>query len=531
MSDVNKNLDITIGAKDEASGVFSSAFANLKSQAKSMNLEARQSGDQALERMLKGGGALGIVTLLGEGLKKTTEEAVKLSNEFAEGKINAADMVLEIGKSLPVLGGFFSAGESINELFTHQKRDIADINAEIKAGNEAMELRVKIQKESIKAEEDLADRTRRANQQLALANASGPQAKEAVGEANKLKDIQADKEKDEKKKAEDRRKQADDEIKAIQKDGEAQKEVLENRAHDSLSIWHKLDSMGGGNFGGGKEAEEDAKRNAGLEAEAETNAKIKAANKRADDDIAQYNKGRGEEAGIKTKTVEVEASQKHAQEVKKTWGEIGHAAEKAFEEAQRIAKKNVEEQKQDDKAAARLKAENDRKAEEAANKHTQIQHALAQGKIDMLQQEARAGDLAAGREAERLKIAEEYAQKKAEIIKLTEGATAADKAALKGESDQLDKQKAAALAALSIVDLKPQIKALEEPVKYAGFEDFRKTGGIMDAQRERDKKGANDQIKHLIDISKYLANLDGKIPKIPENAMSGGDGAWDSALA
>ena len=71
-----------------------------------------------------------------------------------------------------------------------------------------------------------------------------------------------------------------------------------------------------------------------------------------------------------------------------------------------------------------------------------------------------------------------------------------------------------------------------EPSKTAGFEDFRKTQGILAAQRERSSNNGQEQIKHLASLVVKLDELNTKIPQIhPEVLAGGGDGPWDSSLA
>ena len=590
MSDVEKNLDVHIRAKDEASNVFNSAFENIKRKSKELNQEARASGDTALERMLKGGGALGIVTLAGEALKKVTTEAVKLSEELEKGKINAADVALEIGKSLPVLGGFVEAGESINELFTHQKSDIEHINEDIKAGNELMTLRVKQQHEAVKAEEDLADRARKAADALHLALAK-PEDKQAVAGANRLDDINAELKKDKKGNEERIRKDSEEEIKAIRAAHDAAKKTAQDVARDNFSVSHiHSDSEN-------EEMLQEQLRAATFKVDAIFDRQVRDAQAKAKAEIARTNGELDSTAGDRKKTVradsasesakqDVEKAKKHLEGWAHTANELiekaltprkpdqlardtadavarakeeqlrisGHALEADLVQLQAAHEKRLEEIKraaQEEVAARPAEAKKIRAQEsgsisaeedsyqgsvgqakstaaiEEAKKHGDIQRQIHQGKIEMLEKEAALGNLEAGREAERLKIADEYAKRKAEILKFSQGASEADKAALKTELSQLDAQqrKSTILAAL-----KPQIEELMAPTRYAGFEDFRKTQGIMAAQRERDSSKSQEQLQHLQAIVEATNNISAKLdPLVQWAGQDSGDGS-DSNL-
>ena len=613
MADETKNLDVIISAKDEASSVFTQAFSNLKEKARELNTEARESGDMSLERLLKGGGYLGIFTLAGDALKRASEESVKLSDELAKGKINAADVGLEILKSLPMIGGFAAAGESINELLTHQKRDIAEINEEIAESEKLMEDRVKVAHEEAKAWEEVRAAIVRAKEAKAAADAgapgAAPGAQKAVEQDNQAADaVTAQK----KRRDDDIKKMKDDEAKAMEDlrakakiDSGAAKTAAEANTHTN----YNLDSSQQQPDREARIAKQQA------EIDRQSAAQTKAAQDASNKKIADFTRAQDELMGtvrataienlanertaaekkqvgaffeqmgkhvsaalspheadrltqqttealarakedelrltghaleadlLQLKTAhekrleeirveaqkEVDARPAEAKKIRKEEAAANTAEGQGYRDAQTQAEvKDIEEKK---KKLDEAQAESDRKAAESAAHHQQIQQTLHAAKIEMLEKEARLGDIAAGREAERLKIEDEYAQKKAEILKLAEGAGEADKHSLAAESDRLDRQKQSALAAQAMADLKPIMKAVEEPVKYAGFEDFKKTGGIMDAQRERDKKSGTDQVKLLADAVKHLAELNAKIPKIPEGAMSGGDGEWDSNLS
>lgn len=75
-------------------------------------------------RLLVRGGA---VAMAGMTLGQVTDKMVEMRDLAADGKAHWTDITLEIGKSIPLLGGFVRAGENINELFTGTKREVQEI--------------------------------------------------------------------------------------------------------------------------------------------------------------------------------------------------------------------------------------------------------------------------------------------------------------------------------------------------------------------------------------------------------------------
>ena len=123
------------------------------------------------------------------------------------------------------------------------------------------------------------------------------------------------------------------------------------------------------------------------------------------------------------------------------------------------SKANAAEDQSYEQGVAQAKATAER---EQAAKHLEIQQQLHQGHIEALEKEAELGNKAAGQEAERLKIIDQYAKRKAEILQLSKGASEADRAALKAESEQLDAQQRKALA---FAQVKSQISQVSEPAR------------------------------------------------------------------
>jgi hypothetical protein len=150
----------------------------------------RRSGIGELVETLKGAGALAGLTLIGQGLAEATAKAGEMVEKFREGKEDASGVAVAIGESIPILGGWVTAGQNIRELFTGEKEDIAKINEEIKLSDElfkGMNEQIEIQR---KGEEDIASQLRKANEERRIALALTPGQKAAAEMANKAEDAQ-----------------------------------------------------------------------------------------------------------------------------------------------------------------------------------------------------------------------------------------------------------------------------------------------------------------------------------------------------
>jgi len=116
----------------------------LAMSAKAARKEARSSGEMALERVAGGGiggmaqfglraagfGMAGLAAdMAGETLAKTGEMLVKIK----EGA-NPAEMVVEWGKGLPILGGWVKAAESFHELMTGSRAEAERLKKALEAG-------------------------------------------------------------------------------------------------------------------------------------------------------------------------------------------------------------------------------------------------------------------------------------------------------------------------------------------------------------------------------------------------------------
>jgi hypothetical protein len=151
--------DVTIAVKatDAASGVFERVAKNLRA----MQQESRRAGEGALERALGSGqGAAGaladylgvglqaiVVDQIGNAFKNATAKALEMRDALREGKASAGDLVTEMAKGVPILGGFVSGWSNLRELITNEKAKIAEINRETELNIKLSETRLAIAKQ------------------------------------------------------------------------------------------------------------------------------------------------------------------------------------------------------------------------------------------------------------------------------------------------------------------------------------------------------------------------------------------------
>lgn len=115
MAKSERQVDIAIVAKDEASGVFKSVAAS----AKEFNREAKASGEGAVEKLLKGGGALGLATFALEGMAKAAEGVREALHGVADGTMEVSQgigLVLQKGfEGIPVVGTWVKGFREIED--------------------------------------------------------------------------------------------------------------------------------------------------------------------------------------------------------------------------------------------------------------------------------------------------------------------------------------------------------------------------------------------------------------------------------
>lgn len=137
MADVN----INVSARDMASGVFERIAKNLRT----MQMESRRAGEGALERALGSGrGATGavadylgvglqaiVVDQIGNAFKNATAKALEMQQQVATGGARVTDMVGEMAKGIPILGGFVQGWENVIEMITGARSRAAALGEEL----------------------------------------------------------------------------------------------------------------------------------------------------------------------------------------------------------------------------------------------------------------------------------------------------------------------------------------------------------------------------------------------------------------
>ena len=168
--------DAKAGEKDVAG--FRGALEKLREGA------GRGSALDDFGKTLRGAGAVAGITLIGEAVAGVAAKAAELSAEFRKGQIDAAGVAVKIGESLPVIGGFVKAGQSIRELFTHEQEQVDNINASVKAGEAVASAAVEAHKRDLAVRREYTEELRRSNEQLKLALTFDPGKRAVVASGN-----------------------------------------------------------------------------------------------------------------------------------------------------------------------------------------------------------------------------------------------------------------------------------------------------------------------------------------------------------
>lgn len=167
-----RQIDLILKGRDEASAPISSITEKIRE----LNAEARHSGEAGLERVLKGGGFLGLATLAGEALDGMAEKFNALKEKLYEGEISAAQIPIEFAKGLPIIGGFVEAGSKLREFFDDDARYAAELTKESEQQSKFTEVQLAAMKamkeESIAFEKSI----REAGQAINNLNLEGPGA-------------------------------------------------------------------------------------------------------------------------------------------------------------------------------------------------------------------------------------------------------------------------------------------------------------------------------------------------------------------
>src|SRR5947209_7030281 len=108
MAATSKSVDIKISATDDgASATFDkvqSRIGSFAQRAKEANLEARQSGELAVEKLLKGGGAAAGITLAAEGISKAASVIKEFQTAARKGEQDYGAFIDKLAGSVPIFG-------------------------------------------------------------------------------------------------------------------------------------------------------------------------------------------------------------------------------------------------------------------------------------------------------------------------------------------------------------------------------------------------------------------------------------------
>jgi hypothetical protein len=122
-SDINERIDSELGRTGRKVEGF---FDGLKAKF------GRRSILGETGELLAGGGVVAGFSMLGNVLSDATAKAVELKDALKDSDKNAADIIDEFAKGLPIIGGFYRTGSNIRELFTGEKAAVREANEEIK---------------------------------------------------------------------------------------------------------------------------------------------------------------------------------------------------------------------------------------------------------------------------------------------------------------------------------------------------------------------------------------------------------------
>lgn len=112
MADTRKNIIIAVQGKDEAGPALKSVGDRLK-ELKRIAGSNSVLGDSV--SLLKGGGALAGISIAGAAAVSAFENLRDLMREINSGAISTAEAVNRIAGAVPLLGGFYRAGNALGE--------------------------------------------------------------------------------------------------------------------------------------------------------------------------------------------------------------------------------------------------------------------------------------------------------------------------------------------------------------------------------------------------------------------------------
>ena len=534
-------------------------------------------------KALQGAGAVAGLNLAGQQLNKLTTKAVELRNEFDAGRLSVGGLVQELSKSLPVIGQFVQAGQNIREFFSRKEQRQSQANATKDAGTLLGEERGQIRnagrlvgrsgsdlaREQLRQKFEAEKLAFELKSKESLKGVSGDQATEltkrqleVAAERRKVYNAQRteldrkDAEAGEKLLTEHYRKLADiersAEVKKLQDSGRADAAAIE-QARQATS-----------------KQQQEAIRAAQALGETRPEKERYAIFARAQDEVRLLERqGREEEERLRREHQRQERDEElaHAQEIqsirKATYAETLRLSDQTAEAELYLLREGFQEQADairkaaDDRIAqlkrypeyidgnrdkiARAERERDERlkalgqqqdaqelrlqrdeTKRLADTRTDTQAQITQGRISLLQKEGDLGDALARKEAERLRIAEDYRQQQEQILRtLRDNAdlTDAQRAAFRQQLFDLERQKAVAGAVAEAKARDPSTAPRPQ------LQEARFLGGLRgDRAFERSPlveiaSQAKRQFEKLTSIDRWLEKLASQRPEVARKGV------------
>jgi hypothetical protein len=83
-----------------------------------------RSNFKEFSELLKGGGALVGLTMMGRALQGIAKEIRAIDEEFGDVKETTSEWLVRVGKAIPVYGEFVAAGQELREVFTGERKEL-----------------------------------------------------------------------------------------------------------------------------------------------------------------------------------------------------------------------------------------------------------------------------------------------------------------------------------------------------------------------------------------------------------------------
>lgn len=186
-----KEVELAFKGKDESVG---STVDAIQQKIRLLRKEERTSGESALKSVLKGGAgeiaetlgdALGVgaammgINFFAGAIKNAAQEAVRLREELASGKITAEQMSDRLAGQIPILGQVWQAGRAVRELIIGENAELQKQNAILKEASDLFAFRDQKMQEARIAGRGFAEDLRQALNELEVLKAP-PEAKATV---------------------------------------------------------------------------------------------------------------------------------------------------------------------------------------------------------------------------------------------------------------------------------------------------------------------------------------------------------------